>query len=354
MRIIRSSSIVLALAMLASCAGHLPAGVSTVAPPATPPVEAGLPSWNDTPAKHAIVDFVARVTRPDSPEYVPPEARVAVFDNDGTLWVEQPAYTQFVFALQRVQQLSPQHPEWKTQEPFRSVLKGDMAGVAASGEEGVMKLLAATHAGMTTDAFGQIVHNWFTTAKDRRFDRPYTALAYQPMIEVLRYLEANGFTNYIVTGGGVEFVRAISETVYAIPPEHVIGSTVKYKYGVVDGVPTLTRLAQIANVDDGPGKPQTIQAVIGRRPVMAFGNSDGDQQMLEWTAAGRGARFAAIVHHTDATREYAYDRTSKIGKLDKALDEANSKGWTVIDMQSDWKTIFVPAGSPAAAPAPAN
>jgi hypothetical protein len=337
--------LILGLTMLASCAGHRPVIESVVPPPAPPMAGIDLPSWNDTHAKRAIVDFVARVTRPGSPEYVPPEARIAVFDNDGTLWLEQPAYTQLVFTLQRVQQLAPQHPEWKTQEPFRSVLKGDMNGVAATGEEGATKLLAVTHTGMTTDAFAQIVHNWFATAKDRRFDRPYTELAYQPMVEVLRYLEASGFTNYIVTGGGVEFVRAISPSVYGIPPEHVIGSTVKYKYAVVEGVPTLTRLAQIANVDDGPGKPQTIEGVIGRRPLMAFGNSDGDQQMLEWTAAGSGARFAALVHHTDGKREYAYDRTSKIGKLDKALDEANSKGWTVIDMQSDWNTVF--ASSPA-------
>jgi phosphoglycolate phosphatase-like HAD superfamily hydrolase len=341
----RVLGLVLGLATLASCANHQPAIVSVAAPPTTPAPEIGLPSWNDTAAKHAIVNFVARVTRPGSPEYVPPEGRIAVFDNDGTLWLEQPAYTQLVFTLGRVRQLAPQHPEWKTQEPFRSVLKGDMNGVAATGEEGATKLLAATHAGMTTDAFAQIVHNWFATAKDRRFDRPYTELAYQPMIEVLRYLEASGFTTYIVTGGGVEFVRSISQSVYAIPPEHVIGSTVKYRYSVMDGVPTLTRLPQIANVDDGPGKPQTIESVIGRRPLMAFGNSDGDQQMLEWTAGGSGARFAALVHHTDSKREYAYDRASKIGKLDKALDEANSKGWTVIDMQNDWNTMFVPASA---------
>jgi phosphoserine phosphatase len=337
-----ATSLTVGLLTLASCANHGPAIVSVDTPPAAPQAEIGLPSWNDTRSKRAIVDFVARVTRPGSPEYVPPEARIAVFDNDGTLWLEQPMYTQLVFTLDRVRELAPQHPEWKTQEPFRSVLKGDMNGVAASGEEGAMKLLSATHTGMTTDAFAQIVHNWFARATDSRFNRPYTELAYQPMVEVLRYLEASGFTNYIVTGGGVEFVRAISQSVYAIPPEHVIGSTIKYKYAVVDGMPTLTRLAQVANIDDGPGKPQTIESVIGRRPLMAFGNSDGDQQMLEWTAAGSGPRFAALVHHTDSRREYAYDRTSKIGRLDKALDEATSKGWTVIDMQNDWTTVFAP------------
>ncbi|CAB3791134.1 hypothetical protein LMG28138_03122 [Pararobbsia alpina] len=345
MRTIRSSLLVLGFAILASCADHKPAVESVTVPAATSSSGIGLPSWNDTPTKHAIVDYVARVTRLGSSEYVSPEARIAVFDNDGTLWLEQPAYTQLVFIFQRVHVLAPVHPEWNTEELFRSILKGDMNGVAATGEEGLTKLLAATHAGMSTDAFAQIVHNWFETAKDRRFDRLYTELAYQPMIEVLRYLEANGFTNYIVTGGGVEFVRAISQSVYAIPPEHVIGSTVKYKYSIMDGVPTLLRLAQIANINDGPGKPQTIEAVIGRRPLMAFGNSDGDQQMLEWTAAGSGARFAALVHHTDGEREYAYDKASKVGKLDKALDEANSKRWTVIDMQKDWNTMFVPVSA---------
>jgi phosphoserine phosphatase len=338
-RMLRHFSVVVTLVMLSACASHFPV-VETVVPPAPPPTPDALADWNDGPAKRAITDFVARVVKPGTPDYVPPEERIAVFDNDGTLWLEQPAYTQLVFTLQRVHELAPQHPEWKTQEPFRSVLKGNMAGIAASGEEGALKLLAATHAGMTTDQFSDIVHKWFASAKDHRFDRPYTELAYAPMIEVLRYLEANGFTNYIVTGGGVEFVREISESVYGIPPEHVIGSTIRYKYSVIDGVPTLTRIAQLANVDDGPGKPQTIQGVIGRRPLMAFGNSDGDLPMLEWTAGGSGPRFAALVHHTDATREYAYDRTSKIGKLDKALDEANSKGWTVIDMKSDWKTVF--------------
>ncbi|MQR02594.1 haloacid dehalogenase-like hydrolase [Glaciimonas sp. GS1] len=299
-----------------------------------------LPSWQDTAAKKSIVDFVARVTQAGSPDYVPPAERIAVFDNDGTLWLEQPAYVQLVFTLQRIHELAPQHPEWKTEEPFRSVLAGDMKGVAATGETGVAKLLAATHTGMSTSDFRATVHDWMSKAQDPRFKRSYTQLVYQPMLEVLQYMRANGFKTYIVSGGGVEFIRDYSERVYGVPPEHVIGSTAKYKYSFVGGVPTLTRLAQIDNVDDGPGKPASIEHVIGRRPIAAFGNSDGDIQMLEWTTAGPGARLGVIVHHTDAEREYAYDRTSKMGKLDKGLDEAPAKGWVVVDMKQDWKTVF--------------
>jgi phosphoglycolate phosphatase-like HAD superfamily hydrolase len=278
----------------------------------------------------------------NAPDFVPPSERIAVFDNDGTLWLEQPAYVLLVFTFQRIKELAPQHPEWKTQEPFRSVLAGDMKGVTASGKAGLMKLIAATHSGTSTEEFRAIAAGWLDNAKDPRFNRPYTQLVYQPMLELMQYLRANGFKIYIVSGGGVEFIRVFSEKVYGIPPEQVIGSTGKYQYSVADGRPTLLRLPELQNIDDGPGKPATIDQVIGRRPVIAFGNSDGDQQMLEWTAAGSGPRLVALVHHTDASREYAYDRNSKIGTLDKALDEASEKKWLVVDMKEDWVTVFGP------------
>jgi hypothetical protein len=312
--------------------------------PETSVASSVLPSWNDRSAKRTIVDFVTRVSQTGSPDYIPPAERIAVFDNDGTLWLEQPAYVQLVFTLQRIHELAPQHPEWQTQEPFRSVLAGDMKQVFASGEPGLAKLLAATHAGMSTSDFQAIVHDWMIKAQDPRFKRPYSDLVYQPMLEVLQYMRANGFKTYIVSGGGVEFMRDYSERVYGVPPEQVIGSTAKYEYELVSGQPTLMRLAQIENIDDGPGKPISIDHIIGRRPIAAFGNSDGDLQMLEWTTAGNGLRLGAIIHHTDAVREYAYDRTSKIGKLDKALDDAPRKGWLVVDMKDDWKTIFDTTG----------
>jgi phosphoglycolate phosphatase-like HAD superfamily hydrolase len=331
------------IVVLAACA-HAPSNETAATEPMSA-ASAVLPSWNDTVAKKSIVDFVSRVTKPGSPDFVPVPERIAVFDNDGTLWVEQPAYVQLVFALQRIGVLAPQHPEWKTQEPFRSVLAHDMKGVASSGETGAAKILAVTHTGMTTEEFRATVHDWMSKAQDPRFKRPYTALVYQPMLELLTYMRANGFKTYIVSGGGVEFIREYSERIYGVPPEQVIGSTDKYKYSVIDCTPTLTRLPQIDNVDDGPGKPVSIEHVIGRRPIVAFGNSDGDLQMLEWTTSGSGPRFGALIHHTDAVREYAYDRTSKVGKLDKALDEAPTKGWVVVDMQQDWKAVF-----PAVAP----
>jgi hypothetical protein len=333
--------IVILMAMiLTACAQSSSPNIAATTAPETMTTPAVLPSWNDTAAKTAIIDFVARVTKPGSPDYVPPPERIAVFDNDGTLWLEQPAYVQLVFTLQRIHALAPQHPEWKTEEPFRSVLAGDMKGVAATGETGAAKLLAATHTGMSTGDFRATVHDWMAKAVDPRFKRPYTTLVYQPMLEVLQYMRSNGFKTYIVSGGGVEFIRDYSERVYGVPPEQVIGSTAKYKYSVLDGQPTLTRLPQIDNIDDGPGKPVSIEHFIGRRPIAAFGNSDGDLQMLEWTTAGSGSRLGVIIHHTDAQREYAYDRASKMGKLDKALDEAPSKGWVVVDMKEDWKTVF--------------
>jgi phosphoserine phosphatase len=301
-----------------------------------------LPSWNNTSPKKAIVAFVQKVTMEGTPDFVPAEQRIATFDNDGTLWIEQPMYVQLAFILDRVKQLAPKHPEWKTTQPFKGVLEGDMKAVAATGEKGLIQLMAATHAGMSVEQFHQIVTDWLATAQQPRFKRPYTQCVYQPMLELLAYLRANGFKTYIVSGGGVEFMRPWTEKIYGIPPEQVVGSSIKTKFEVVDGKPVLMRLPEINFIDDKEGKPVGINQYIGRRPIAAFGNSDGDQQMLEWTAAGDGPRFMLLVHHTDAAREYAYDRQSSFGRLDKALDEANAKGWTVVDMKNDWKTIFPP------------
>lgn len=299
-----------------------------------------LPSWNDGASKQAIVDFVTKVTEPESADYVPIKDRVATFDNDGTLWLEQPMYTQLAFALDRVKQLAPEHPEWKDTQPFKAVLEGDMKALAASGEKGIAQLVAATHAGMSPAEFQQIVGDWLATAKDERFERGYTKLVYQPMLELLAYLRDKGFTTYIVSGGGIEFVRNFSEPVYGIPPAQVVGSSIKTKYEVVDGKPTLIRLPEVDFIDDKDGKPVGINQHIGQRPIAAFGNSDGDYQMLDWTTAGEGARLGLIVHHTDAEREYAYDRESTFGRLDKALTDAPAKGWIVVDMKNDWKDVF--------------
>jgi phosphoserine phosphatase len=299
-----------------------------------------LPSWNDGPSRKAIVAFVEDVTREGSPNFVPHAERVAAFDNDGTLWAEQPMYFQFLFALDRVKALASRHPEWKTKEPFASLLKGDAKPVLAGGEQGITELMMATHAGMTTEEFDQLVKDWVATARHPKTGRPYTEMVYQPMLELLAYLRMNGFKTFIVSGGGIEFMRPWAERVYGVPPEQVVGSSVKTKFEIRDGKPVLLRLPEVNFIDDGPGKPVGIQQHIGRRPIAAFGNSDGDLQMLQWTSAGRGARLALIVHHTDATREWAYDRTSSIGHLDKALDEANAKGWTVVDMKRDWKRVF--------------
>ena len=296
--------------------------------------------WADGPAKRAIVSVVSRTTTRNSPDFVPVENRIAAFDNDGTLWTEQPIYTQFAFALDRVKALAPQHPEWKERQPYKSVLEGDMSALAASGEQGVVKLMMATHAGMTTDEFARIVNDWIATAQHPRFHRLYTECVYQPMLELLRYMSANGFETYIVSGGGVEFMRPWVERVYGIPPERVIGSSIKTSFEWRDGQPVLLRLPEADFVDDKAGKPVAINKFIGRRPIAAFGNSDGDRQMLEWTAAGKGARLMVLIHHTDGVREYAYDRKSKVGKLDKALDEAIAKGWVVVDMKHDWKIVF--------------
>jgi phosphoglycolate phosphatase-like HAD superfamily hydrolase len=302
-----------------------------------------LPSWTDGAAKRAIVDFVQRVVTLGGKDFAPESERIATFDNDGTLWAEQPMYFQFAFALDRVKALAPQHPEWKEQEPFKSLLAGDLKGVFAGGEKAIVQLMMASHAGMTTEEFEQIVRDWLATAKHPRFNRPYTECVYQPMLELLAYLRANGFKTYIVSGGGVEFMRPWTEQVYGIPPEQVVGSSIKTKFEMRDGKPVLMRLPEVDFIDDQAGKPVGINKFIGRRPLLAFGNSDGDYQMLQWTAAGSGPRFMGLVHHTDAEREWAYDRASSVGRLDKALDEAQAKGWTVVDMKQDWKTIFPPA-----------
>jgi phosphoserine phosphatase len=303
-----------------------------------------LPSWNDGATKQTIVTFVEKVTTPGTPDFVPLEERVATFDNDGTLWSEQPMYVQLAFVLARVKELAPAHPEWKTTQPFQGVLEGDIKAVAASGEAGLMKLFAATSTGMTTAEFEQIVKTWLSTSRHPKFKRPYTECIYQPMLELLAYLRASGFKTYIVSGGGVEFMRPWAEKAYGIPPEQVIGSTLKTKFELRDGQPVLVRLTELDSLDDETGKPININRIIGRRPIAAFGNSDGDLQMLQWTAAGPGSRLMLLVHHDDAAREYAYDRASHFGKLDKAWDEAVAKHWTVVSMKDDWKTIF-PVGS---------
>ena len=303
-----------------------------------------LPSWQDGPAKRAIVDFVARVTTGGSPDFVPEAERIAAFDNDGTLWSEYPMYFQMAFVLDRVKALAPQHPDWQQKQPFNAVLEGDLKALAASGEKGLVELMMTTHAGMTTAEFEQIVKDWLATAKHPRFNRPYAECIYQPMVELLAYLRANGFKTDVVSGGGIEFMRPWTEKAYGIPPEQVIGSSIKTKFEMRDGRPVLMRLPEVGFVDDQAGKPVGIHKFIGRRPILAFGNSDGDQQMLQWTAAGGGARFMGLVHHTDAEREYAYDRASAFGRLDKALDEARAKSWTVVCMKDEWKTIF-PASS---------
>lgn len=299
-----------------------------------------LPSWNDTAPKQAITAFVEKITQEGGADFVPPTERIAVFDNDGTLWSEQPMYFQAFFIFDRIKSLAPEHPEWKEKEPFASVLKGDLKTALAGGEHALVEMAMATHAGNTTEEFDRIVSDWIATAKHPVTGRLYTEMVFQPMLELLGYLRANGFKTFIVSGGGIEFMRPWAEKVYGIPPEQVVGSSIKTKYDVIDGKPVLLRLPELNFIDDKAGKPAGIQHHIGRRPIMAFGNSDGDFQMLEWTTSGAGARFGLIVHHTDAEREWAYDRESPIGKLDRALDEAPARGWTVISMKADWKAIY--------------
>ncbi|WP_441239301.1 HAD family hydrolase [Bradyrhizobium sp. 930_D9_N1_4] len=300
-----------------------------------------LPSWNDGATKASITDFVARVTKEGGTDFVAHSERIAVFDNDGTLWCEQPVYFQLAFAFDQIKTMAPKHPEWSSQQPFKALLTKDRQALAAAGEKGLLQVMAATHTGMTTEDFSRSVLDWLSTARHPRFNRPYNEMIYLPMGELLAYLRANGFKTFVVSGGGVEFMRPWMEKAYGIPPEQVVGSSgvTQFKTGA-DGRPVLMKQPKVEFIDDGPGKASGINRFIGRRPILAFGNSDGDQQMLQWTAAGPGARFLGIVHHTDATREYAYDRPSKIGQLDKAWDEAVQRGWTVVDMAKDWKTVF--------------
>jgi phosphoserine phosphatase len=299
-----------------------------------------LPSWNEGPTKKSIVDFVEKVTRETGPDFVPVADRIATFDNDGTLWVEQPMYTQVVFAVDRVKTLAPQHADWTTKLPFKDILAGDLKGALDGGEKAIVELVMATHAGMSVEEFEAIVNDWMKKHKHPRFQRYYTECTYQPMLELLAYLRAKQFKTYIVSGGGVEFMRPWTEKAYGIPPEQVVGTTIKTKYELRDGKPELFRLPEVNFVDDKAGKPVGINQFIGKRPIMAFGNSDGDYEMLVWTTSGKGPRFGLIVHHTDAEREYAYDRNSIVGRLAKALDEAPQRGWTVVDMKNDWNTIF--------------
>ena len=305
----------------------------------TPPADP-LPSWNDTPTKQAITAFVAKVTAAGSPDLVPPAERVAVFDNDGTLWCEQPMYTQVVFALDRVKAEAARHPEWRDKQPFKAVLEGDHKALVAAGEKGLVEVIAATNTGMTLAEFEKSVTDWLAVARHPRFDRPYTECVYQPMLEVLAYLRANGFKTFIVSGGTADFMRPWAEKVYGIPPEQVVGTTFKSKYEVRDGKPVIVIEPHIDLIDDKAGKPVGIARLIGRRPVMAFGNSDGDFEMLEYTTAAPGPRFGLFVHHTDAEREYAYDRESAVGRLARGLDAAPKRGWVVADMKADWKTVF--------------
>jgi phosphoserine phosphatase len=316
--------------------------VAAIAIPWTAPglAQEPLPSWNDTAPRKAIVAFVERVTKPGSPDFVPPAERIATFDNDGTLWAEKPIYFQLAFAFDRVKILAPQHPEWVTTEPFASLLKGDLKGALSGGEPAIFQIVTVTHSGMTTDEFEKIVHDWIITAKHPTTGRLYTEMVYQPMLELLAYLRANGFKTFIVSGGGIDFIRVFAERVYGIPPEQVVGSSGKLNFELRDGKPLLMKLPELNFIDDKAGKPVAIQMHIGRHPIAAFGNSDGDLQMLEWARQGAGVRFALIVHHTDAEREWAYDRNSSVGKLDKALDAAQAEGWTVVDMKNDWKRVF--------------
>jgi phosphoglycolate phosphatase-like HAD superfamily hydrolase len=332
--------ITLAFFLLPAAAGCGSDSATATAAQPNAPIADPLPSWNDGPSKKAIVDFVGRATREGGPDFVPVAERIATFDNDGTLWAEQPIYFQLAFALDRVKALAPAHPEWKEKQPFKGVLEGDMKAVAATGERGLLEIIGATHTGNTTEEFEKIVRDWISSAKHPKTNRPYTDMVYQPMLELLAYLRANGFKTFIVSGGGVEFMRPWVERVYGIPPEQVVGSRARVKYEVRNGVPVLLRLPEVDHIGDKAGKPVGIHQVIGRRPIAAFGNSDGDVEMLEWTTSDRSPRLGLIVHHTDAAREWAYDRASHIGTLSRALDEAPTQGWTVVDMQRDWKVIY--------------
>jgi len=335
------------LCLLAMCATFSSCGGPVAEAPSAPPAASQpsapadpLPSWNDSAARKAIVAFVTKTTQQGSPDFVALAERIAVFDNDGTLWSEQPMYFQLAFALDRIKALAPKHPEWKTTQPFKGVLEGDLKSVIASGERGLMQIMATSHVGITTDEFETVVTDWLASARHPISKRPYDQMVYQPMLDVLAYLRANGYKTFIVSGGGVEFMRPWVEQAYGIPPEQVVGSRAKVKYEVRDGTPVLIKLPEIDLNDDKAGKPVGIHQVIGRRPTMAFGNSDGDFEMLEWTTSAKGPRLGVIVHHTDAEREWAYDRDSSIGRLVRGLDEGPKRGWVIVDMKSDWKVIY--------------
>ena len=331
-----AGGVLLALVLVTAC------GPAATAP--APSAEPALPSWSDGPTRDALLAFVSDVTTAGGPHFVPPEERIAVFDNDGTLWSEQPMYVQLAFAVDRVKALAPEHPEWNERQPFKGLLEGDMKAVAASGERGILELVMASHAGMTTDEFAAIAESWLAEARHPTLGRPYTECVYQPMLELLDYLRANGFRTWIVSGGGIDFMRPWTEDVYGIPPEQVVGSTIATRFEVREGGPVLLRLPEMDFVDDKAGKPVAINRFIGRRPIAAFGNSDGDLQMLQWATGAPGRRLGLIVHHTDAEREVAYDRESHIGRLDQALDEAPQRGWVVVDMKTDWEAIFPEGG----------
>ena len=340
-------------AIALACALTVSSCAEPTAPAAGGPVRQdtanSLPSWHEGPVRAAITGYVDRVTTPGHPAFIPAAERIAVFDNDGTLWAEQPVYFQLFFAMDRIRALAPEHPEWQQRQPFRSVLEGDMETLIASGKAGLLELVMASHAGMTTEEFDAIVTDWIGRAKHPQLQRPYTELVYQPMLELLAYLRAHDFKTYIVSGGGIEFMRPWTEAVYGIPPEQVVGSSIKVSFAERDGTPVLVRQPEIYFIDDRAGKPVGIHQHIGRRPVMAFGNSDGDLEMLQWTSAGAYESLAVLVHHTDAEREWAYDRDSSIGRLDAALDAARQNDWVVIDMQRDWRTIYPGAVAPAGA-----
>ena len=326
----------LPLAFVVGCAG----GSDSTPGEASRPAREALPSWNDGAPKEAILEFVAAVTDEDGGDYVEPSERIAVFDNDGTLWVEQPIYTQISFMFDRVKELAPEHPEWKTTQPFQALLEGDMKTVAASGMKGIMEFAMATHTGMTAEEFTARVNDWIATARHPKFDRLYTELVYQPQLELMAYLRENGFKVFIVSGGGIEFMRPWTERVYGVPPEQVVGSSVKTEFRMKDGKPVLVRIPELNFNDDKAGKPVGIYEHIGRRPILAFGNSDSDMQMIQYTKAGDGRRLGLFVHHTDAEHEYAYDRESHMGTLDKVLDMAAENDWVIVDMKRDWKQVF--------------
>ena len=313
------------------------AAVGAIAQPVDP-----LPSWNAGTAKARIVAFVQAVTEPGGKDFVSPADRIAVFDNDGTLWSEQPMYFQLAFALDRVKAMAPKHPEWKTKQPFKAAIDGDMKTLAAAGERGLLELVAASHAGLTTDEFAAVVKDWLATARHPKFNRPYTELTFAPMVELLAYLRANGFQTWIVSGGGIEFMRVFAEQAYGVPPQQMIGSSLELKYELRNGQPVLVQQPKVAFIDDKAGKPVGIHKAIGKRPIAAFGNSDGDFQMLEWTTSAPGARLGVLVHHDDGEREFAYDRKSPFGRLDRGLDEASARGWTLVSMKNDWKRVYAP------------